>query len=391
MRSLPINSLGPAFLSVLLATLGFALAGMSWLWLWGAADASGPDLNLAQCSPEAIVGRVQVTGKETLSMTPDARGRGLYLCRMDAPAARWGAVKYSLSAPGTLEAVFVWEHALDGGRVFHLALPEDGSAVELADQPGWSGTITRIGVLVRGVGSGKLAPGLGPGPVRGHVTLVAGGPITTLAESWTRWYGFRGWVGRSINHLGGTLLPVLFLAWIVACMLIGLGLPSARRRRTALMAGALSATLAWLALEGLWLSQLQRQAEHTSRRFAGVEAGDLSLRATDWELAELCRAARRLAEPGRRVLVIADVRYMGEKARYMLLPLSAAHIRSLKQLPGALRALRSGDLIAAMNVDPDTIQGMLRSRGVANTSIWSTDKRAVIRIDGMPGTPHGPQ
>lgn len=385
MRSSVVNSFAPAAVSVLLATALLALAGMSCLW--GTADAPGPNLNLAQCSPDAIVGRVHVTGKEILSITPDSQGRGLILCKIDAPAARWAAVSYSLSGPGTLEAAFVWEHSADRGKVFHLTLPEDGSAVALTNQPGWDGTVTRAGILIRTAGGGAPPPGLELEAIRGRLALVAGGLSTAMEEAWTHWYGFRGWVGRSINHLGGTRLPLLFLAWIVACILIGLAIPSGRRRRTALLAGALSTVLAWLALEGLWLSQLERQAELTNRRFAGAKTDNPAFRTTDWRLAELCRATRKLAEPGRHVLVVTDLRYLGEKARYMLLPLSAAHIRNLKQLPGALKALDPGDLIAAMNVDAKSIQRMLRSRGVASTLVWSRENRGVIRIDKMPAAP----
>jgi len=387
MRSSPISSLAVAWLAVGLSIVCGMLAAALWAWHSASQLDGGPSLNLARCSPRAIVGRLETVGKESWSVKPDSRGRGFFLCDLRVPAGRLSTLRYAIDGPTGFDAVLVWERAADPGAVFHLPLPEDGIAVNLSSTGNWSGTITRIGILISTVGGGEPAPGLQSGRVSGKTVLAAESPANRLAELWTRFYAYRGWTGRSINHLGWTILPVLLLGWIILTVLIALALPSASRRRSAVLAGAFAFAVAWLALEGLWLSQLLRQVRHTHDRFASVEPAALPSRSTDWELAELCGAVRSLASGDERVLIVSNVRYAGEKARYMLLPLPAAHIRNLKQLPGAMRALRIGDFIAAVNVDSAAIQRALQPLGIRTTIAWSREHRAILRITNMPGRP----
>lgn len=218
-----------------------------------------------------------------------------------------------------------------GGQMHWLQVPRPWgarSSIDLGRSPAWQGQIDALGVVFAGVDylPASVAPERSPrlcGAALRHDNLAS-----RIDALWTRWFGQRPWVGRSINVSGlelGEGQSADFLPWWAGLSALGLLLAAWAARGPALIGGVLLATLALPAGNEV-LQQLARaRAAGVAQQAASAKGITLTaLPAWADEIAALEPAIESVAPS--RVLVVASSGFAREYPVWLLRRFNAAGI-----------------------------------------------------------------
>lgn len=360
------------------ALLGIAILALAGLLASGPGPAG---IALQNSAGHVILGRKANTRNHLIAFTV-ADGRGLFIQETRIKATEWPVLTYSVDLPRGLEAAFVWEREKAAGAVHEVILPRDGTALLLGEEETWQGRLERIGLLVRRDPNSLPGLGEGSGLVRASVALNKPGPTQLWAVLATRWTAFRGWDGRSINHLGDSWLPAILAGWVSAGALIAFVLHGPARQRAGGVALVAGLATGWLLLHLLWLRQLGLQSVETHERFGKSDFASALAQGRDYGLVSFAEEIREaLAKTGRieHLVIVSDDRYFGERSRYLLLPYPATHFRSLGQLSSNLDRLHSGHAVIGDSRTVPAIDRMLAEHNVA-FSVPVRDAQGVLYV-----------
>jgi hypothetical protein len=300
-------------------------------------------------------GTGEITDDGLLVRAPTARDIVVILTpKLRVPASN--SSLFSWSAVGLRreqELKLVWTSTTAPGRAlaYTPSVEErERGAADLSQQPGWSGRIGQVGLLLQGpLVEPVLITSLGLAPGRDGCSAT----LNAFASAW----GHReDWSQRSINFtlskepsaLGFS--PVMCVAlWVAVAGLINWlwcrGCAKAVR-----LIGTLVLLLAgWLALDLRWQGQLWKRLTETRERYSGLDHRSRQMAAPDGKLFELVEKLRAElpAEPS-RVLVISDDPggYLASRTRYHLLPHRV--YAGLAQLPLESQVV-PGDYVFVLN------------------------------------------
>jgi cell division protein FtsB len=313
---------------VLAGVLGTAALALG-LCLYGQLAASSAQRQIAGAELELKQGTGEVSDDAFEVRAPAVRDSVLVLSPpLDLAASVHGRLQWALEGlPPNAGLSLVWSTSAVPGRPQSYrptATERAAGEADLSEQPGWSGQVGRIGLLIQGPLPGPVRiESLGLAPARGGcVTLLEG-----LRSSWS----YREpWSQRSINASMGLeprpfgLSAVLAVTlWVVLAILIHQLLCRRCSARARIISALFFLLLGWLALDLRWQGQLWARLAHTQETYAAL---DQEARWRAGENGALFALVERLraelpAEPA-RVLVLSDDPggYLSGRLRYHLLP-----------------------------------------------------------------------
>lgn len=351
--------------AALLLSAGFCIGG---LIASAAADrtVSGGDLQLKRGSGEA-------TANGLLVRAPTAQDLAIMLTPpLRVPASSAGLLSWSVVGLRPEQAIkLVWTSSIAPGRALAYtpsAAEREQAAADLSEQPGWSGRIGQVGLLLPGpLAEPVLVESISLAPAQGG----CGSTLKALASAWQH---REPWSQRSINFsLSGEprvlgFSPVMIVAlWIAVAALIN-WLACRACGSSARLSGTLALLLiGWLALDLRWQGQLWERLTDTHQRYAGLDLPSRLRAAPDAKLFELVERLRAElpAEPS-RILIISDDPggYLAGRTRYHLLPHRA--YSGLEGLPTESQ-VAPGDYLFVLStvksVDYDRANQVLSLRG----------------------------
>ncbi|MCB1776447.1 MAG: hypothetical protein KDI50_03320, partial [Candidatus Competibacteraceae bacterium] len=240
----------------------------------------------------------------------------------------------------------IWQPADGQAQPAAQALPAAADPINLATEPGWTGTIATLGLFI-------------PGPLASPMTVrqleLRPAALTAAAwweRLWEEWTTRQDWSPRSINFAAGATVRPLGSLTLLAAIWVGLSsllyagwmLAAGQRLRPAPFVALF--LLAWLLLDMRWQWELSGRLDHTVERFAGKNATEQRLADLDGDLYRFVLEVRRhLPErPARLLIVSADPGgFLAGRARYHLLPQNDYMI--FLQPPNSARA---GDYILVL-------------------------------------------
>jgi len=311
-------ALAAAIIVVLLGYLAFTVPA-SWfpsstVRQWGMRDLSLPRGTGGVVNNEFIVSATDASGQAYVAITTDLRAR-------DYAAITWDA----RSVPADADVHFLWRTDYAPRKIFSAPVTVEAGRllpVVLADNAGWLGHVTGIGLAIRGTLPQPL--------VISGVAAKPSGAVGILQDRAREWLGFERWKGTSINTIVGgddvqpLPLPLLLAASIA---LAGAAMLLWRRFRGALGAADIAAAIAimfaasWFVLDARWTWNLARQANATVTQYGGKDWRGKHLAAEDGPLFEFVEKARAAmpAAPA-RIFVASEADYFRERAAFHLYP-----------------------------------------------------------------------
>lgn len=317
-RVRPLLSLAAALAVILVGYLAFTVPA-SWfpsasVKQWGVRDMALPRGVGGALNNEFVVSGSDPSGQVYIAIVTDLRAR-------DYATITWDARNVPLDA----DVHFLWRSDYAPRKIFSTPVTVEAGRllpVVLANDAGWLGHVTGIGLAVRGAL---------PQPfVIAGVAAKPYGAIGILQDRAREWLGFERWRGTSINTLVGgddvQLLPLpLLLAGAVA--LAAAALLAWRRFRPSFGMAEVAAGIAimfaaaWFLLDARWTWNLARQARESVAQYGGRDWRDKHLAAEDGPLFEFVDRARA-AMPATpvRVFVASEADYFRERAAYHLYP-----------------------------------------------------------------------
>jgi hypothetical protein len=314
----PLLALAAAIVVVLLGYLAFAVPA-SWfpsstVKQWGVRDMTLPRGIGGVVNGEFIVSATDAAGQAYVAIVTDLRAR-------DYAAITWDARNF----PADADVHFLWRSDYAPRKIFSVPVTVEAGRllpVVLANDAGWLGHVTGIGLAIRG--------NLGQPFAISSVAAKPSGALGILQDRAREWLGFERWKGTSINTIVGgddvqpLPLPLLLAASIA---LAGAGMLLWRRfRGTFGMADAAAAiaimfAASWFVLDARWTWNLARQAQATVAQYGGKDWRGKHLAAEDGPLFEFVDKARaEMPATPVRIFVASDSDYFRERAAYHLYP-----------------------------------------------------------------------
>jgi len=189
--SRPLMALAAAIVAVLLVYLAFAVPA-NWfptspVKQWGARDMTLPRGIGGTVNNEFIVTGTDAQGQVYIAVTTDLRAR-------DYATITWNAHNVPLDA----DVHFLWRTDYAPKKIFSTPVTVEAGQllpVILANDAGWLGHITGIGLAIRGTLPQPFA-------ISG-VAAKPSGAIGILQDRAREWLGFERWKGTSINTIVG--------------------------------------------------------------------------------------------------------------------------------------------------------------------------------------------
>jgi len=364
----PLLALSAAIVVVLLGYLAFTVPA-SWfpsstLKQWGVRDMTLPRGTGGAVNGEFIVSATDASGQAYVAITTDLRAR-------DYAAITWEAH----NVPADADVHFLWRTDYAPRKIFNVPVAVEAGRllpVVLANDAGWLGHVTGIGLAIRGT----LAQ---PFAISG-VAAKPSGAVGILQDRGREWLGFERWKGTSINTIVGgddvqpLPLPLLLAASVVlagAAMLLWRRFRGSFGMADAAAAIAIMFAASWFVLDARWTWNLARQAQATVAQYGGKDWRGKHLAAEDGPLFEFVEKARAAmpATPA-RVFVASETDYFRERAAFHLYPHNAYAEPRANTLPASDK-LKPGDWMLVYQrrgVQFDPAAGKLRWDGGAPVS-----------------------
>ena len=201
----PLLSLVVAVIAVLLVYLVFAVPA-SWfpsspVKQWGVRDLTLPRGIGSAINSELVITGTDATGQVYVAIVTDLRAR-------DYATISWNA----RNLPADAEVHFLWRSDYAPKKVFSVPVAVEAGRllpVVLANDAGWLGHVTGIGLSIRGTM-------VQPYGIAG-ATAKPSGALGILSDRAREWLAFEPWRGTSINSIaGGDDLQPLSLPLLLA-------------------------------------------------------------------------------------------------------------------------------------------------------------------------------
>jgi len=313
----PLPALAAAVVVVMLAYLAFTVPA-SWfpsspVKQWGVRDLTLPRGIGGAVDNEFVVTGADASGQVYIAVTTDLRAR-------EYATITWEAHGVAADA----DVHFLWRTDYAPKKIFSVPVAVEGGRllpVVLANDAGWLGHVTGIGLALRGT----VAQPFG---ISG-VAAKPSGAVGILQDRAREWLFFERWKGTSINTIVGgddlQPLPLPLLLAVAIALAAGAMLLWRRFRQPSLgMAGTAAAiaimfAVSWFVLDARWTWNLARQAQATIEQYGGKDWRGKHLAAEDAALFEFVDKARAAmpATPA-RVFVASETDYFRERAAFHL-------------------------------------------------------------------------
>jgi hypothetical protein len=337
-RALPALALGNAV--VLLVYLAFAVPA-SWfpsspVKQWGVRDLTLPRGTGGAVNNEFIVTGTDAAGQVYIAVSTDLRAR-------DYATITWNA----RNLPADADVHFLWRTDYAPKKIFSVPVGIEAGRllpVILANDAGWLGHVTGIGLAIRGTVTQPFAISA--------VAAKPSGAIGILQDRARDWLAFERWSGTSINTITGgddvqpLPLPLLLALSIAVAAVFML---AKRRFRPAAITADFAAAIAimfaisWLVLDARWTWNLARQVQVTIAQYGGKDWRGKHLAAEDGTLFEFVEKARvELPAAPARIFVASEADYFRERAAFHLYPHNVYAIPRRNELPKA-EQIKAGD------------------------------------------------
>ena len=364
----PILALTLCLVVILLAYLAYAVPA-SWfpsspVKQWGVRDMALPRGMGAVSNNELVVTAPDAAGQVYVSITTDLRAR-------EYATITWNA----RNLPADAQVHFLWRSDYATNKIFSVPVAVEAGRllpVVLANDAGWLGHVTGIGLSIRGTL-------IQPFAIAG-ATAKPSGAVGILSDRAAEWLTLERWRGTSINTIAGgddlqTLsLPLLLAAAIAlagAIMLLRRQFRPASRALDVAAGIAIMFAVSWLVLDARWTWNLIRQAQVTIAQYGGKDWRGKHLAAEDGPLFEFVEKARaQLPATPTRVFVGSEADYFRQRAAYHLYPHNVYAEPRQNTLPPAA-SVKPGDwmlIYQRRNVQFNPSTGELRWDGGAPVS-----------------------
>jgi hypothetical protein len=364
----PLLALAAAIVVVLLGYLAFTVPA-SWfpsstVKQWGVRDMTLPRGVGGAVNGEFIVSATDASGQAYVAITTDLRAR-------DYAAITWDA----RNVPADADVHFLWRTDYAPRKIFSTPVTVQAGRllpVVLANDAGWLGHVTGIGLAIRGTLTQPF--------VISGVAAKPSGAVGILQDRAREWLGFERWKGTSINTIVGgdevqqLPLPLLLAAAIAlagAAMLLWRRFRGSFGMADAAAAIAIMFAASWFVLDARWTWNLARQAQETVVQYGGKDWRGKHLAAEDGPLFAFVEKARaEMPATPARVFVASEADYFRERAAYHLYPHNVYAEPRANTLPTSDR-LKPGDWMLVYQrrgVQFDPSAGKLRWDGGAPVS-----------------------
>jgi hypothetical protein len=364
----PLLALAAAIVVVLLGYLAFTVpAGWfpsSTVKQWGVRDMTLPRGIGGAVNGEFIVSATDASGQAYVAIVTDLRAR-------DYAAITWEAH----NVPADADVHFLWRTDYAPRKIFSAPVTVEAGRllpVVLANDAGWLGHVTGIGLAIRG----NLVQ---PFAISG-VAAKPSGAVGILQDRAREWLGFESWKGTSINTIIGgddvqpLPLPLLLAASIAlagGAMLLWRRFRGSFGMADAAAAIAIMFAASWFVLDARWTWNLARQAQATVAQYGGKDWRGKHLAAEDGPLFEFIEKARvEMPATPARIFVASEADYFRERAAFHLYPHNVYAEPRANTLPASER-LKPGDWMLVYQrrgVQFDPAAGKLRWDGGAPVS-----------------------
>ena len=364
----PLLALAAAIVVVLLGYLAFTVPA-SWfpsstLKQWGVRDMTLPRGTGGAVNGEFIVSATDASGQAYVAIVTDLRAR-------DYAAITWDA----RNVPADADVHFLWRTDYAPRKIFSEPVTVEAGRllpVVLANDAGWLGHVTGIGLAIRGTLVQPFA-------ISG-VAAKPSGAVGILQDRAREWLGFERWKGTSINTIIGgddvqqLPLPLLLAASIGiagAAMLLWRRFRGSFGMADAALAIAIMFAASWFVLDARWTWNLARQAQATVAQYGGKDWRGKHLAAEDGPLFEFVEKARaEMPATPARIFVASEADYFRERAAFHLYPHNVYAEPRANTLPTS-NLLKPGDWMLVYQrrgVQFDPTAGKLRWDGGAPVS-----------------------
>lgn len=364
----PLLALAAAIVVVLLGYLAFTVPA-SWfpsstVKQWGVRDMTLPRGVGGAVNGEFIVSATDASGQAYVAITTDLRAR-------DYAAITWDA----RNVPADADVHFLWRTDYAPRKIFSTPVTVQAGRllpVVLANDAGWLGHVTGIGLAIRGTLTQPF--------VISGVAAKPSGAVGILQDRAREWLGFERWKGTSINTIvGGDEVQQLPLPLLLAAAIALAGAATLLWRRfrgsfgmaDAAAAIAIMFAASWFVLDARWTWNLARQAQETVVQYGGKDWRGKHLAAEDGPLFAFVEKARaEMPATPARVFVASEADYFRERAAYHLYPHNVYAEPRANTLPTSDR-LKPGDWMLVYQrrgVQFDPSAGKLRWDGGAPVS-----------------------
>jgi hypothetical protein len=303
---------------------------------WGARNLTLPRGTGGALNDEFVVTGTDAAGQVYIAVTTDLRAR-------DYATITWSAH----NVPADADVHFLWRTDFAPKRIFSAPVGVEAGRllpVTLANDAGWLGHVTGIGLAIRGT----LAQPI----VISGVAAKPSGAIEVLQDRAREWLAFERWSGTSINTIiGGDDVQLLPLPLLLALSIALAAVFTLARRRfrpsaiTADLAAAIAIMFAvcWLVLDARWTWNLARQVQATIAQYGGKDWRGKHLAAEDGTLFEFVEKARaELPAAPVRIFVASEADYFRERAAFHLYPHNVYAEPRRNELPAPER-IKPGD------------------------------------------------
>jgi hypothetical protein len=317
----PLPALAATLAVVLLGYLAYAVPA-SWFASSSVTQWAVRDLTLRNGTGRAVNNELVVTGT-------DAAGQAYIAVVTDLRARDYATIAWSArDMPPDAVVHFLWRTDYAPNKIFSVPVAVEAGRLRpilVANDPGWLGRITGIGLAVRGAIRQPF--------VVSGVAAKPSSALGVLADRVGEWLAFERWSGASINTIVGgddvQSLPLpLLLAVSVA--LAAAGILAWRKFRPRPTASNIAAAIAimfaasWFVLDARWTWNLARQVQATFAQYGGKDWHGKHQAAEDAALFEFVQKARaQLPAAPARIFVASDTDYFRERAAYHLYPHNA--------------------------------------------------------------------
>ena len=303
---------------------------------WGVRDMTMPRGTGSAVNNELIVTGADAAGQVYIAIVTDLRAR-------DYATITWNAH----GVPADAVVHFLWRSDYAPGKIFSTPVVVEAGRllpVILANDPGWLGHVTGIGLAIRSTLPQPFA--------LSGVLAKPSGAMSVLQDRAREWFAFERWSGTSINAVTGgddvQSLPLpLLLALAIALAALALWLW--RRFRPAAdtvdfpTAIAIMFVACWLILDARWTWNLARQVRATIVQYGGLDWREKHVAAEDGPLFEFIEKARaQMPATPARVFIASEPDYFRERAAYHLYPHNVYAEPRRNDLPASER-LQPGD------------------------------------------------
>ena len=314
----PLLALAAAIVVVLLAYLAVTVPA-SWFpssaaMQWGVRDFTLPRGTGGAVNNELVVTATDGAGQVYVAATTDFRAR-------DYATITWDA----RNLPAGADVHFLWRTDYAPRKIFSVPVSVEAGRlrpVVLANDAGWLGRITGIGLAFRGTL---------PQPfVISGVAAKPSGAIGILQDRAREWLLLERWKGTSINTIvgGDDPQPLPLPLLLAASIALASGAMVLWRRfrpsiRSADMAAAMAIMFAvsWFVLDARWTWNLVRQVRETIAQYGGKDWRGKHLAADDGALFEFVEKARaELPATPARIYIASEADYFRERAAFHLYP-----------------------------------------------------------------------